>query len=222
MSTSRDHIVEAIVTVIAAGGIEKATVRTVASQAGVSIGAVQHHFPTKAAMLTAAMEAISDAVTADIEDYLRTLEPAGTPAEAAGQAASVLRHLSFMLCSIREEDLTAAGIWLDFVALSRVTPSLAEIHARTWAQLRKQMSELITAAHPHHPDPEAAAGWALATFDGIAISRATEPQFMTGPRAAALAERTLAAIAAEAVEAPGTTASGAEPATASASATGTA
>lgn len=207
MSTSRDHIVEAIVTVIAAGGIEKATVRTVASQAGVSIGAVQHHFPTKAAMLTAAMEAISDAVTADIKDYLSTVEPAGTPADKAGQAASVLRHLAFMLCSIREGDLTAAGIWLDFVALSRVTPSLAEIHTRTWAQLREQMSELITAAHPHHPDSEAAAGWALATFDGIAVSRATEPQFMTGPRAAALAERTLSAIATEAVAAPGTTAS---------------
>lgn len=211
MSTSRDHIVEAIVTVIAAGGIEKATVRTVASQAGVSIGAVQHHFPSKAAMLTAAMAATSDAVTADVEDYLSTLEPAGTPAEAAGQAASVLRHLSFMLCSIGEDDLAAAGIWLDFVALSRVTPSLAQIHTRTWTQLRKQMSELITAAHPQHPDPEAAAGWALATFDGIAISRATEPQFMTGPRAAALAERTLAAIATEAVETTGTGTSGAGP-----------
>ena len=91
------------------------------------------------------------------------------------------------------------------------------------------MSELITAAHPHHPDPEAAAGWALATFDGIAVSRVAEPPFMTGPRAAALAERTLAAIATEAVEAPGTTASALGttasapgPATASAPVTGTA
>lgn len=221
MSTSRDHIIEAIVSVIAAGGIEKATVRTVAGEAGVSIGAVQHHFPTKAAMLTAAMEAISAAVTADIEDYLVALDPVGTPAEEAGQAASVLRHLALLLCSIREDDLTAAGIWLDFVALSRVTPELAEIHARTWTQLRERMSELIAAAHPGHPDPEAAAGWALATFDGIAVARVTEPQFMTGTRAAALAERTLAAIAAEAAEATGTGASGAEETTASGPVTST-
>lgn len=221
MSTSRDHIIEAIVSVIAAGGIEKATVRTVAGQAGVSIGAVQHHFPTKAAMLTAAMEAISAAVTADIEAYLVALEPAGTPAEKAGQAASVLRHLALLLCSIREEDLIPAGIWLDFVALSRVTPALAAIHARTWTQLRERMSELITTAHPHHPDPEAAAGWALATFDGIAVGRVSEPQFMTGTRAAALAERTLAAIAAEAAGATGTGSSGAEPTTASGPVTGT-
>ncbi|MBD8020931.1 TetR/AcrR family transcriptional regulator [Brevibacterium gallinarum] len=210
MSTSRDHIIDAIVAAIAGGGIDKATVRTVAGEAGVSIGAVQHHFPTKAAMLTAAMEAISAAVTADIEAYIGTFEPAGTPAEEAGQTARMLRHLAFMLCSIRDEDLIPAGIWLDFVALSRVTPELAEIHARTWAQLRERMSQLITGAHPGHPAPEAAAGWALATFDGIAVARVTEPQFMTGTRAAALAERTLAAIAAEAAETTGTTASRAE------------
>ena len=35
--------------------------RKVATRAGVSIGAVQHHYPTKDAMLIAAMDAVSAA-----------------------------------------------------------------------------------------------------------------------------------------------------------------
>ena len=48
--------------VLVAEGFEGVSVRKVAARAGVSIGAVQHHFPTKDAMLAAAMERASAAV----------------------------------------------------------------------------------------------------------------------------------------------------------------
>ncbi len=226
MSTGRDHIIDAIITVIAAHGIDKATVRTVAGEAQVSIGAVQHHFPTKAAMLAAAMETIAAAVAADVDTAATTADPSGSSADpvadaasdpsgssagAAQQSAHVLHRLAFLLCAVSDDDVAAAAIWLDFVALSRVTPELADIHTRTWTQLRARMAQLIGTAHPAHPAPEAAAAWALATFDGIAVARVSEPRFMTGRQAANLAERTLAAIATE-----GAAASGAEPITTSA------
>lgn len=211
MSTGRDHIIDAIITVIAAHGIDKATVRTVAGEAQVSIGAVQHHFPTKAAMLAAAMETIAAAVAADVDTAATTADPSGSSAGAAQQSAHVLHRLAFLLCAVSDDDVAAAAIWLDFVALSRVTPELADIHTRTWTQLRARMAQLIGTAHPAHPAPEAAAAWALATFDGIAVARVSEPRFMTGRQAANLAERTLAAIATE-----GAAASGAEPITTSA------
>ena len=51
----REGILDAIVYVIADEGIAKASVRTVAQRAGVSIGAVQYHFRTTAQMLEGAM-----------------------------------------------------------------------------------------------------------------------------------------------------------------------
>lgn len=187
VSGSRERIVEAIIAVVAESGIEAASVRTVAQRAGVSIGAVQHHFRTKAQMLEAAMGLISAAVTAGVE-------------EAAGSGASpaeVLRTLAEILAIVEDDDRPMAGVWLDFVALSRVTPALAEIHRSGWARLRQTLTELIRLAHPGHPEPAAAAEAALAVFDGVAVARVAEPDFMTGARASAILDRVLGGIAAE-------------------------
>lgn len=47
----RRHIGDAVLRLIATRGVEAASVRTVAAEAGVSPGAVQHYFTTKAEML---------------------------------------------------------------------------------------------------------------------------------------------------------------------------
>lgn len=79
----RDRLLDAVIELLLADGFEGVSVRRVATAAGVSIGAVQHHFPTKQAMLTAAMERVSAEFTArlqhgaegedDPETLLRTL-----------------------------------------------------------------------------------------------------------------------------------------------------
>lgn len=188
MSGSRERIVEAIIAVVAESGIEAASVRTVAQRAEVSIGAVQHHFRTKAQMLEAAMELIAAAVSTGVEESIGS----------GATAAEVLRELAEILSIVDDADRAMAGVWLDFVALSRVTPALAEIHRSTWIRLRTSLAELIEQTHPGHPDPAAAAETALAAFDGVAVARVAEPDFMTGARASAILDRVLGGIAAEA------------------------
>lgn len=185
---SRARIVEAIIAVIADSGIERASVRAVAQRAGVSVGAVQHHFRTKDEMLEAAMELISANVTAGVGELV---------AEGAS-ACDVLRELAGMLAIERDEDRAMAGVWLDFVGLARVSPALAEIHCAGWAQLRAAFARLVGLAHPGHPAPAEAAETVLSVCDGIAVARVVESDFMTGERAGAIVERVLAVIAAEA------------------------
>jgi TetR/AcrR family transcriptional repressor of bet genes len=52
----RDHIAEALLDIVAQRGLEAISLRTVAEQAGVSIGRIQHYFATKDDLLAYAIE----------------------------------------------------------------------------------------------------------------------------------------------------------------------
>ncbi|MGL5817052.1 MAG: TetR/AcrR family transcriptional regulator, partial [Phycicoccus sp.] len=62
------RIVDAVIDLVAERGMEGVSVRAVAGRAGVSIGAVQHHFPTKEAMLLAANDRIGTVVVERITE----------------------------------------------------------------------------------------------------------------------------------------------------------
>lgn len=55
-SDRREQILTAVLAVVASQGISAVTIRTVATRAGVSIGLVQHYFPTKVDLIQAAAE----------------------------------------------------------------------------------------------------------------------------------------------------------------------
>jgi AcrR family transcriptional regulator len=55
-----DRIVDAAITVIARDGLDALSIRRVATQAGVAIGTVQHHHPTRADLVVAALERTAD------------------------------------------------------------------------------------------------------------------------------------------------------------------
>jgi AcrR family transcriptional regulator len=53
---TRQALLEAAVTCLATRGFSTSTVAVIAAEAGISRGAAQHHFPTREALLTAALE----------------------------------------------------------------------------------------------------------------------------------------------------------------------
>ncbi|GAB2664937.1 TetR/AcrR family transcriptional regulator [Nocardia goodfellowii] len=56
----RQSILEAVFTIVDTEGVEGVSIRNVAQQAGVSIGRVQHYFPTKEDLLAAAFTSITE------------------------------------------------------------------------------------------------------------------------------------------------------------------
>ena len=56
----RGAILEAVFAIVDTEGTHQVSIRRVAEQAGVSVGRVQHYFPTKDDLLTAAFTAIND------------------------------------------------------------------------------------------------------------------------------------------------------------------
>jgi AcrR family transcriptional regulator len=55
-----ERVVDSAIAVIARDGLDALSVRRVASQAGVAIGTVQHHFPTRAELVLAALQRTAD------------------------------------------------------------------------------------------------------------------------------------------------------------------
>lgn len=63
---TRHRLLEAAVDCLAELGWARATVAVVAEQAGVSRGAAQHHFPTREALFTAALDYMADGRLAEV------------------------------------------------------------------------------------------------------------------------------------------------------------
>jgi len=69
---TRERLLEAAVASLAESGWARTTVATVAARAGVSRGAAQHHFPTRADLVTAAIRQMTDVRLRSLRTTLAT------------------------------------------------------------------------------------------------------------------------------------------------------
>ena len=184
VSRASEPLLQAVVEIVAERGLDAVSVRHVADRAGVSIGAVQHHFPTKDAMLLAAVEHVSAAYRADLERRLRDCP----------SYAEALRVLAVRLVGAEPGDRPGTAVWLAFVARAAVDPAIAAVHRREWAELEATLAHVLRDAAPGRTDPAADAATLLALVDGLAIAVAVEPDRMPPDRAAGLVTAWLATV----------------------------
>ena len=181
-----DRLLACVLDLLVADGYEGISIRRVAAAAGVSIGAVQHHFPTKDALLAAAMERVSR----QFEERLdRRIAPGAGPAE-------VLRAVALELVGTGEERRPASVIWLVRMARAAVHEPTAEVHRRQWQQVEDLLAHLIAAARPDLAEQAARdeATVLLALLDGLAGAVAVEPGRVPADRAESLVARHLDAL----------------------------
>ena len=161
---------DAVLTLLVAEGFEGVSVRRVAAAAGVSIGAVQHHFPTKDAMLSGAMELAAQRFQSRLASRLSPDAP----------AAERLETLAVALLSTDDRDVSVA--WLLRMARAAVDATTADRHRADWQQIAHWLQELVAAAAPE-VDAADTATELLAMLDGLACSVAVEPGRVSGAHA---------------------------------------
>jgi TetR/AcrR family transcriptional regulator, transcriptional repressor of bet genes len=178
-----DRLLDCVLDLLVADGYEGISIRRVAAAAGVSIGAVQHHFPTKDALLAAAMGRVSRQFQERLE---RRLAPGAGPAE-------VLRAVAGELLGAGQERRPASVIWLVRLARAAVHEPTAEVHRRQWQQVEDLLADLIAAVRPDLAEQAARdeATLLLGLLDGLAGAVAVEPGRLPGERAEALLARHL-------------------------------
>jgi AcrR family transcriptional regulator len=129
-------IADATIRLIARDGFDTVSVRHVAKEAALAPGTVQHHFPTREALLTAALERAINRQIERISDF-----PAIRDAFRIAQRG--LRTL-LPLDTVRREE---AIVWIAFSAAASTRPSLHQAHAEGVALLRRQIRHVLEYAH---------------------------------------------------------------------------
>lgn len=183
---SREIILDAVVTVLATRGSDALSIRNVAAQAGVSVGSVQHNFPTRDALIVGAMTAVNDRFRARVRALL---EQEQTP-EAR------LRVFCSEISCVTDEGTEEAIVWTAFAARATTDANIRALHATDWARTEDVLLRLLTEAFPESSVTADDAALVLAVTDGIAVARAAErSDRMTTERALRLIDAVLADIA---------------------------
>src|SRR5690606_5992344 len=184
---SRESMLDHVVDVISADGMAGLSIRAVAARAGVAIGTVQHWFPTKQAMLLAAMDRA--ARPAARAPHARLTEAA--PHDRGGAVAQLLVPA--------DPASPVSRVW---VACAAYAVADAEVRARyeqLWARTHAGVVGLLAAAAPRAAASalDDAASALLALADGLTYAVLAEPIRMPPARAAAIIRRRVDALLAE-------------------------
>lgn len=153
--------------VLAHQGLEKLTVRAVATAAGCTTGLVMHRFPNRRALLEHARDLLHETTRARVE---RLEAEAGNPREA-------LRAVLHQGMATDPEAINESIVWMGFLAAAVADDDLIARHRRNNLAWRQRIERLVAAAAPDWPaDRVAAAALALtAMTEGIAAFAAADP-----------------------------------------------
>lgn len=114
----REQIAEAVCRLARTRGLDAVTLRHVATEAGVSMGRVQHYFTTKDEMLLFAFRMVSERVE-------RRLAAAATALGASPGPRALLRVLLLEMLPLSEQARAEAPVLTAFLARAVVEPELA-------------------------------------------------------------------------------------------------
>lgn len=174
----RRDVVAAVWRVVRRDGLDRASVRNVAREAGLSTGSLRHYFATQPELLAFTLRTI-------IERIERRIAAApGADGDPRERAARVLAELLPMDAERAAEN----HVWLAFTARALVDPALRTLCEEAHAAMRSGCRAIAASLAPDG-DVELEADRLHALVDGLAVHAALHPR-------AATPERMRAAVAA--------------------------
>ncbi|RLK55035.1 TetR/AcrR family transcriptional regulator [Actinokineospora cianjurensis] len=139
----RREIVEVAKRLIAAGGFEAATMRSIVTAAGFANGALKHYFANKDGIIAATFES----VLRETDTRVSTLDPSATPADA-------LRGFVEAAMPLDEHRITSARVLLVLWEHSVANPDLARQYRELLTAWRAELTRRIAAACTQGRTPE--------------------------------------------------------------------
>jgi AcrR family transcriptional regulator len=184
----RRELAEAVWRVIRRNGVDGASVRTVAQEAGWSAGALRHYFKTQSELLGFAIELAAER----IRERVAALELADDPRRAVEQLLSELLPLD-------DERRAENEVWLAFTARSLIDPELRARHAAIDDELRAAcMRAVEMLGLPPGRTRVVEAERLHAVLDGLALHGAMRPERLAPRRITAVLRRQLDELAGQA------------------------
>ena len=179
----REALIEATLRCLKKYGHEGVSVRRISAAAGVSIGLINHHFPSKAGLVAVTYETLA----LSLQESIR--------AQAENHAVSPRARLSgFFRASFAPDiiDPQLFNVWLVFWSMVAHSPEIRAVHDRTYGKYRAMLESLLGQlaatgdAPPFKLRPAAIALAAL--LDGLWVELSLNPNTFKPREAIALCE----------------------------------
>ncbi|MGI5505783.1 TetR/AcrR family transcriptional regulator [Lentzea sp. CA-135723] len=133
----RQAVAEAVFRVVVRDGVEQASLRNVAVEAGLSIGSIRHYFDNHDAVVVFAVEFLIDSVDQRVFEHVKTMRD---PADPRRPGERVLAEVLPLDDRRRDE----AVLWLAFATAARTRSSLLPHAERLYDGLRKLCRRALT------------------------------------------------------------------------------
>jgi AcrR family transcriptional regulator len=191
----RRELGHAVWRVIRRDGVDHASVRTVADEAGWSPGALRHYFGTQSELLAFAMRLVVERIEGRISALSR-------PTDAREAVEQVLHEL----LPLDEERRAENEVWLAFTARALIDPELRaehnEIHDALHQACASSLETLAAAGRAQAGSQAALQVERLhALTDGLAVHTALRPELMPPERIVAVLRLHLNTLDREAAQA---------------------
>lgn len=164
------QLADVIVDIVAERGVDAVSVREVANRAGVSIGTVQHYFPTKDQMLAFAVDHVGERIVARMHEC--------TEGRSFGEC---LRKVLLELVPLDAQRTEEAKVWFSFLARAVFTPDLLWRAQHTGRAIEDVIAEAIRSAQEEGQvapeiDPARSAKVIYTLVDGLTARVLTDPE----------------------------------------------
>ncbi len=130
----REALVDATLRCLKQYGHEGVSVRRISAAAGVSIGLINHHFPSKSGLVAETYETLA----LSLQDSIRT--------QAENKAVSPRDRLSgFFRASFAPEllDPQLFNVWLVFWSMVAHSPEIRAVHDKTYGKYRSILESML-------------------------------------------------------------------------------
>ncbi len=179
-------LTDALLGIVAERGLDQVSVREVASAAGVSIGTVQHYFPTKDDMLAAAFT-----------EVVRRIRQRLTSICASPDARRTISAVLQELLPLDGKRAAEARIQLAFAARAATSPALAEIQQTVLTEITEALTDAFARAAAGSATAQRCtltARVAVAAADGLALHAVSSGGGIPAPELTAALELLLDAL----------------------------
>jgi AcrR family transcriptional regulator len=130
----REALIDATLMCLKRYGHDGASVRRISAAAGVSIGLINHHFPSKSGLVAETYEALASSLQQSIRAQFEKIE--ASPRERL----SVFFRASFAP-ELLEPQLF--NVWVVFWSMVAHSPEIRAVHDRTYGQYRSMLEDLL-------------------------------------------------------------------------------
>jgi AcrR family transcriptional regulator len=146
---TRARLLEAAIACLAELGWAASTVAVVAERAGVSRGAAQHHFPTREALFTAALEHVSEARGAELKEQVAELRVSDnssvTNSSVTNSSAPDTGTVVNLVFSLFAESTFRAALtlWVAAAAEPQLREQILPLEGRIGREIHRIVVELL-------------------------------------------------------------------------------